>query len=240
MAMIRKHIPNIISLLNALFGAFAVFYALRYEDIGHAIICMLLAALMDFLDGFTARKLGAYSPLGKDIDSLCDVISFGVAPSAMLLVALQSIGFPISAIALIMVPASVYRLAKFNHDTRQTSSFIGLPTPANALFIAGLAYFTNTYADAISSAPLSITYKIFALYPLIIVAHSYLLISEMPMFSLKSSSGYTKTGYFIRLGVVGATTIIGLILWSFSGLAVGLGLYTLINLWDYLKDKIPE
>lgn len=237
---LKQHIPNTISLLNALFGAFSIYATLWCRNLELAIICMLMAALMDFFDGFAARKLQAFSPLGKDIDSLSDTVSFGVAPSCMMLMALDAIDFALPALALIVVPASVYRLAKFNNDTRQTATFIGLPTPANALLLAGLAFFTVTNADSITGAPLSIVYKIMAIYPVIIVGLSYLLVSEVPMFSLKSSQGHSKTGHLIRVICVVVSTLIGVLLWSFSGLAVGLGLYLLINLWDFLKGMIPE
>lgn len=236
---IKKHIPNLISLSNSLFGSIAIYYALGQRDIFAAIIFMILAAVMDFFDGFSARKLQAFSPLGKDIDSLCDVISFGMAPAAMMTVALESIGFPYPILALVIVPASVYRLAKFNHDDRQTVSFIGLPTPANALFFAGLAHFTITNANAISGAPLSIIYKVYPAYAVVIILLSYLLISEIPMFSLKGSNTMSRKGHFIRIGLVVAAGIVGVIFYSFTGLAIALTLYLLINLWDYFKQRIP-
>lgn len=236
---IKKHIPNLISLSNALFGTIATYYALGHRDIKAAIVFMLLAAVMDFFDGFSARKLQAFSPLGKDIDSLCDVISFGVAPAAMIQTALESIGFQWSIIAFIVVPASVYRLAKFNHDTRQSVSFIGLPTPANALFLGGLAHFTITNATAISGAPLSIIYKVYPAYAIVIVLLSYLLISEIPMFSLKGSNTLSKRGHLIRIGIVVISGIVGVIFYSFTGLAIALTIYLLINLWDYFKHRIP-
>lgn len=236
---IKKHIPNLISLSNALFGSIAIYYALGLRNIDWAIIFMILAAVMDFFDGFAARKLQSLSPLGKDIDSLCDVISFGMAPAAMMVVGLEAIDFPFPMFALIIVPASAYRLAKFNHDTRQTVSFIGLPTPANALFFAGLAHFTVTNAEAIGGAPLSIIYKVYPSYAVVIALLSYLLISEIPMFSLKGSNVLSRKGHLVRIGLVVLSGIIGMILWSFTGLAIALTLYLLINFWDYFKHRIP-
>lgn len=238
-ARIKAETPNLISLCNALFGALSIYYLLQHGDIFIAIIFMLLAAVMDFFDGFAARKLQAFSPLGKDIDSLCDVISFGVAPAMMMAFALRGIDFPLPEVALLIVPASVYRLAKFNHDTRQSVSFIGLPTPANALFFAGLAYYTATHAELISTLPLMIKYKVYPLYPILILLLSYLLISEIPMFSLKGSNTMSRRGHLIRIGIVVGVAIVGVLLWSFSGLAVALGLYLLINLWDHFKKRIP-
>lgn len=237
--LIRPHLPNILSLLNALFGSFATYYALRYGALEIAIVCMLIAAVVDFFDGFVARRLQAFSPLGKDIDSLCDVVSFGLAPSAMMCVALEAIEFPLPALAFIILPASVYRLAKFNHDTRQTVSFLGLPTPANALFLAGLAYFTFSNGYAIASAPLSILYKVYGVYPVVIVLLAYLLICDIPMFSLKGSEGISRVGWLSRIALVVVAGVVGFLLWSFTGLAVALGLYILINLWDHFRHQIP-
>ncbi|MDO5017421.1 MAG: CDP-diacylglycerol--serine O-phosphatidyltransferase [Porphyromonas sp.] len=236
---IRHHIPNLISLLNALSGSVSIYYALGRHNLAWAIGFMLLAAVMDFFDGFAARKLHAFSPYGKDIDSLCDVISFGMAPAAMMVVALDAIHFFFPPLALIIVPASVYRLAKFNNDTRQTVSFIGLPTPANALFFAGLAYYTYTHASVIMEVPLTIKYKVYPLYAIVIVLLSYLLISEIPMFSLKGSTTMSRRGHLTRVLAVVITAVISVVLWSFSGLAVALGLYLLINLWDFFKRRLP-
>lgn len=236
---IKKHIPNLISLANAFFGSLSIYYVLRFQDLDLAIIFMILAAVMDFFDGFSARKLQAFSPLGKDIDSLCDVISFGMAPATMMAVALESIGFCAPIIALIVVPASVYRLAKFNHDTRQSISFIGLPTPANALFLAGLAHFTMNNASEIINAPLSILYKVYPAYAIIIILLSYFLISEIPMFSLKGSNTLSKRAHLTRIGLVIVAGVIGVVLWSFTGLAIALTLYLIINLWDFFRHRVP-
>lgn len=236
---VRSHIPNLISLCNALSGALSIYFVLYKGDIFVGIIWMLVAAVMDFFDGFAARKLQAFSPLGKDIDSLCDMVSFGAAPAMMMAVALERIGFPLPQLALVVVPTSVYRLAKFNHDTRQSLSFIGLPTPANALFLAGLAYFTITHAEMISMLPLMTKYKVYPLYGVVVLLLSYLLISEVPMFSLKGTTTLSRKGHLVRISLVVGVATVGVLLWSFSGLAVALGLYLLINLWDYFKKRIP-
>lgn len=239
---IKRHIPNIISLLNALCGAIATYYALRYEAIAIAIYFMLGSAVLDFFDGFAARKLQAFSPLGKDIDSLSDVISFGVAPAAMMSIALAQIGFHIPGIAFIIVPASVYRLAKFNHDTRQTKSFIGLPTPANALFFAGLAYWTVEMAEQIKHLPIMIEYKVYPMYVVVLLLMSYLLISEVPMFSLKgveSDSPSAQRGHKISVVIVLLVGIISISLWWLTGFALAILAYLLINLFNYFRHRIP-
>lgn len=239
---IKKHIPNIISLLNALCGAIAAFYALRYESISTAIYFMLASAVLDFFDGFTARKLQVFSPLGKDIDSLSDAISFGVAPAAMMSIGLSKIGFHIPEIAFIIVPASVYRLAKFNHDTRQTKSFIGLPTPANALFFAGLSYWTVAMSEQIKNLPIMIEYKVYPMYVVVLLLMSYLLISEVPMFSLKgveSDSPSAQRGHKISVVIVLLVGIISICLWWLTGFALAILAYLLINLFNYFRHRIP-
>lgn len=235
--MMKKHIPNLISLLNSFFGSLSIYYALVYSNIEASIICMLIAAGLDFFDGFAARKLQVFSPLGKDIDSLADVISFGVAPAAMMAIALDSIGFKLSILALVIVPFSVYRLAKFNNDVRQVHSFIGLPTPANAMFFAGLSYFTVTNTLTITNVPITILYKIYAAYIIVILLMSWLLISEIPMFSLKSADGDKR--HWHKVATVLIFGVVGVIFWSYSGFAIALTVYLIINLWSHLRHRIP-
>ena len=143
-----KHLPNVITLLNLVSGCMSIVAAFegRLELAG---VFILIAAVFDFLDGFTARLIGAYTLLGKELDSLSDVVSFGIAPSMILFQLLKnSMGYEVGleltsghvvlAIPFIMAAFSALRLGLFNLDERQTSSFIGLPTPANAMFTVGL------------------------------------------------------------------------------------------------------
>ena len=140
----KKLVPNIITCCNLLSGALAVMLAA--EGLFHCAFGMiLLGAIFDFFDGMSARLLKVNNPIGKEIDSLADVITFGLAPSVMLMQAIRlatensnyAWGWW-SAVALIMAAFSALRLAKFNIDERQTSSFIGLATPANAIFWGAL------------------------------------------------------------------------------------------------------
>ena len=144
----KRHIPNTITSLNLVSGCIAAYFAANGE-INFALYFMLLGLLFDFFDGFTARLLGVSSPIGKELDSLADVVTFGVTPALMLCHVLQ-LQLPCSGaptfcparvvpyLAFAIAAFSAIRLAKFNLDTRQSHSFIGLPTPANALFWAGL------------------------------------------------------------------------------------------------------
>jgi len=195
--MIRKNIPNFITCLNVISGSLAVLFAIKGE-LTISVALIIAATIFDFFDGMTARLLKAYSPMGKELDSLADMISFGLAPGALMMVMMEYALFGINvraeglaglsiweltciSSALLIPVFSALRLAKFNIDTRQTNSFIGLPTPANALFIAALALITEhgKYAvlDAIILQPIVLL--------LITIAMSLLLVSELPMFSLK-------------------------------------------------------
>lgn len=134
----KKHIPNIITLSNLVCGTLAVWQALQGNLICAALF-IFLGAFFDFFDGMTARLLHVQSAIGKELDSLSDVVTFGVAPGFIVFSLLESVTSQMGTmgwlkfVALLMPALSSYRLAKFNLDERQTSSFIGLPTPANAM-----------------------------------------------------------------------------------------------------------
>ncbi|MCX6238169.1 MAG: CDP-diacylglycerol--serine O-phosphatidyltransferase [Bacteroidia bacterium] len=195
--MIRKHIPNFITCLNVVSGSIAVLFAIKGE-LTISVILIIAAAIFDFFDGMAARLLKSYSPMGKELDSLADMISFGLAPGALMMVMMEYALFGVNVRAenfsdlsiweitcistSLLIPVfSALRLAKFNIDTRQTESFIGLPTPANALLIAALALITEHGRYEVLDA--------FILQPvvllLITIIMSLLLVSELPMFSLK-------------------------------------------------------
>lgn len=175
MFMITKHIPNTITSLNLFSGSVGVVMAFQ-ANYQIALACMLLAAVFDFCDGLSARALHAYSSIGKELDSLADVVSFGFLPATMvyqmLTVASDNAYLPFAA--YIITVFSALRLAKFNVDERQTSSFIGLATPANAIFWAGLVASYHPYAEVYPYAVI-----------VLILLMSFLLVAEIPFFSLK-------------------------------------------------------
>lgn len=183
-------LPNLITLLNLSFGCVAIVFALQGWTL-FAGYCIMLAAVFDFCDGLAARLLDAYSEVGKQLDSLADVVSFGVAPAAMLYKAmcialeaktawdLDSLGWELFAfIPFVIALFSALRLAKFNVDTRQSNLFLGLPTPANALFIASFLMYAryHTALDAYIT-PINIS--------IAVVLLSALLVVEIPMLALK-------------------------------------------------------
>ena len=191
----KKHIPNFITCLNLFSGCIAVLLAFKGNYEG-AFIAVLLSAVFDFLDGLGARLLKSYSHMGKELDSLADVISFGMAPGAIVfsLMTEMNINDWFPYLAFLIPVFSALRLAKFNVDTRQTTSFLGLPVPANAIFWAGLVY---------SFSPLLLNFSWILL--ILIGVFSYLLVSELPMFSLKFKNVTWKdnqTQYFFLMGCV--------------------------------------
>lgn len=178
-----KNLPNVVTCLNLYAGCLSCIMTLVYDNYIGAFLFILLAACFDFMDGFVARLMKAYSSMGAQLDSLADVISFGLAPGFMVYSFLinSSVGVPyavnIPFFAFVIPVFSALRLAKFNVDSRQTSSFLGLPVPANALFWAAL----------IPSIPLSESNHIFCTLFVVtlIVIFCTLMVSELPMFSLK-------------------------------------------------------
>ena len=169
-----KHIPNAITCLNLFSGCVGVWFAFNGNYPGVAL-AVIFSAIFDFLDGMSARLLKAYSPMGKELDSLADVISFGLLPGATVFNML-SVDYihSYAYLGFLLTIFSALRLAKFNIDERQTSSFIGLPTPANAIFWAGIALAFSSWFIAHPLGLLGLT-----------VLFSYLLVAEIPMFSLK-------------------------------------------------------
>lgn len=175
-----KHVPNFITCLNLFAGCLACVAAFNGNYIASALF-IYLAALFDFFDGMAARLLKAYSPIGKELDSLADVVSFGVAPGLILyslLTAYAPISFASIALFAFLIPIfAALRLAKFNVDTRQSESFIGLAVPANAIFFASLAM--NFHAPAQPDI------WTVAFFLSLITVFCFLMVSEIPMFSLK-------------------------------------------------------
>ena len=226
MKRLSSYIPNIITCCNLTACSLAVIMALR-GTFEQAAIFILIAAVCDFLDGLSARLLHAYSDMGKELDSLSDLISFGLAPGLMVYALLNDyLLLPygnleyLAYIALLIPVAGGIRLAKFNVDDRQTTSFIGLPIPANALFWIGVCF-----ADTRDWHPVIIL--------ALIVLFSYLMVSNLPMFSLKASNlswSNNKLRYILII------TSLGLIIWlGLTGLAGAIIAYILLSLIAWIR-----
>ena len=246
---IRKYIPNLLTCINLAFGCYACILALSGNYFG-AMIAIIVAAGFDFADGFAARLLHAYSPIGKDLDSLADVVSFGVAPGLMLFDFLNGIqktvdwsypciGNVVPLTALVIPVFSALRLAKFNNDHRQTTSFIGLPVPAHALFWASLIYVLSLSVEGTTISGMIYQYISFnltgisPLYMLLFVTFmaigtSFLLVSEIQMFSMKIKSPVWK-GNEARY-VLMIVAIVFFVFFGYLGITLTILLYIFLSI----------
>ena len=194
-----------------------------------AFACIIMGAVFDFFDGLTARALKVSSPIGKELDSLADVITFGLAPATMAyswlcecasahLDMLVASAMPFAA--FLLVAFSALRLAKFNVDERQTSSFIGLPTPANALFWGGLVIGSH---DVVVAQPYG-----WVLVLVLIVLFSWLLVAEIPMFSLKFKNLSWKSNRIAYTFLL--VSLVLLVVLGWGGLSAVIGWYIILSL----------
>lgn len=189
---IIKHIPNTITSCNLVSGCISIYLTLNGFHFAAALM-IFAASIFDFFDGFAARMLNAKSPIGGELDSLSDVVSFGVAPSFILANYMKSMGVEWMVgdvnvyvfLAFILAAFAAVRLAKFNIDTRQTSSFLGLPVPAVGLFIASLSIMMMRINE--NGLLMKIVNNPYFFIVMILV-FSWLMISEVPFFSFKMKS----------------------------------------------------
>lgn len=184
---LTKHIPNAITSMNLLSGVLGVILTLEGR-LEWALPLMILAAVFDFFDGFAARLLHVVSPIGKELDSLADMVSFGVLPALLVMNCMQEQGVPtwLCYSALFIAVMSAVRLAKFNIDTRQTSDFFGVATPTCALLSAGLASYVAGNPDSFLAAWAGTVWFL----PLYSLVMGLLLVSEIPMFGMKVAPGH--------------------------------------------------
>ena len=219
-----KHIPNTITCLNLISGCIATYWAFQ-GDYRMALLFIIIGAAFDFFDGMSARLLHVSSPIGKELDSLADDITFGFAPSAIVfsflggLVATDQLSALIPYISFIMAAFSALRLAKFNLDERQAMGFIGLPTPANALFWGALIV---GMGDSIATWP----YSVYAILAGVLIS-SYLLVSEIPMFALKFKTWGWRDNQVKYIFLI--TCIPLLLLLGISGLAAIIAWYVILS-----------
>lgn len=227
---IVKQIPNSITCCNLICGCMATGAAF-HGHYGWAVLMILAGAAFDFFDGMSARLLGVSSPIGKELDSLADVVTFGVAPSAMLFYLFSEVHYPAFLVpvqryvpytAFLMAAFSALRLAKFNLDERQSTSFIGLPTPANALFwgslIAGQYSFLRS--ERFNAALLFLVMLLFC----------FLLVAELPLFALKFKNLSWRDNAVKYIFVAGCLPLIGFLGYScFAGIVLWYILLSLVS-----------
>jgi len=267
MNKIVRNIPNAITCANLLCGCLAIVKAFE-GDLVWAAYLVGIAAALDFLDGFIARALNANSPIGKDLDSLADMVTFGVVPGVIMYKLLSFIcpkgetivgntflpsswtffsgyEYLIPYIAFLIPVFSAIRLARFNNDTRQTDSFIGLPTPANAIFFCSFPLITKqiiaSYSNpfelllaATSNPVLKMSNNPLVLSGVVLL-FCFLLIAPLPLFSLKFK-GFKWKGNQIRFAFLGIAA--GLIGWlQFMGIPLVIILYILLSIINNLVSK---
>lgn len=225
---IVRNISNTLTSCNLFSGCIAAYMAF-HGNYKEALLFIVLGAMFDFFDGMTARLLHVSSPIGKELDSLADDITFGLAPAAIAFSLFKEVYYPdflmpVAGImpytAFLIAVFSGLRLAKFNIDERQTSSFIGMPTPANALFWASLAVGGHSFL-------ISDNFNAIYLFVLVVVM-SLLLVAELPMFSLKFkdlSWGHNKISYIFLI-----ISLPLLIIFQLSGIAAVIIWYILLSL----------
>jgi len=229
----KKHIPNLFTLLNLLSGTIAVYFAVK-EYLIVAAFFVFIGIFFDFLDGFMARLLKVQGELGKQLDSLADVVTSGVVPGIVMFQLLNEVNIsnqwisndisPIAFVGLLITLAAAYRLAKFNIDERQTSSFIGLPTPAAALVVLSLPLIIEY--SSIEMVTNLIQNQWFLVSLTLVLC--YLMNAEIPLFSLKFkeySWKHNKAKFIFIL-----LTAILLILFQFVAIPLVILLYVLISL----------
>ena len=243
---IKKHIPNTITSLNLLCGVLSVACAFDGQ-LGAAGLLIIMGAVFDFFDGFVARALGVSSPIGKELDSLADNISFGLAPAAIYstyvrwyvtgnmstpLAQMSATQILLTGAPLILSVFAGLRLAKFNIDTRQTENFLGLTTTATGLFTASLFWMMDGNEEMFH------TYLTPAVVIVMVAIFCALFVSDIPMFSLKIKHWVLK-GNELRLALL-IVGLISIILLGLGGLSVTILLYTLFSIVVWLVGLRKE
>jgi CDP-diacylglycerol--serine O-phosphatidyltransferase len=233
---LQSQIPNALTLLNLFSGCIALVFAFN-EQFGFAFFFVSLGIFFDFFDGFFARLLKVSSPLGLQLDSLADMVTSGVVPGIVMYKLLSNtvhnfgLSPNIAYLGFLITLGSCYRLANFNIDTRQTDSFIGLPTPANALFILSLPL---VQANTDSFALLEIMITPWFLFAVIIFS-VYMLNAEIPLFSLKVKKFSVKENA-LQLSFLFLSVIL-LSFLKYTGIPLVILLYILMSV---LSNKLAK
>ena len=228
----KKHLPNTITCCNLISGCIATWFAFQ-SDYAMALLFIVIGAVFDFFDGMVARLLHVSSPIGKELDSLADDITFGFAPSAIIFSYLCSFHIHllfIPFLAFVMAAFSALRLAKFNLDERQALGFIGLPTPANALFWGSLIVGLHQNGYTFEGLEWMILAGMFI--------SCYLLIAEIPMFALKFKHWGWKGNEIKYIFILSCVPI--LLLLGLFGLAVIIAWYVILSVATNKTTTKPE
>ena len=233
---VKKHIPNIITLLNLLCGCTAIVYVAQ-SDFETAFYFVCLGIFLDFFDGFFARLLNVASPLGLQLDSLADMVTSGVVPGFVMFKMFQNLNTEITTISFysffgfLITLGACYRLANFNIDVRQSDSFIGLPTPANTLFIMSLPLILMNSDQEFVKEALSNNYVLM----IITIFSAFIMNAEIPLFSLKLKSFNLKVNLLQIVFLL--ISIILLLFFKFLGVAFVISFYIILSIIRNLKPK---
>ena len=219
-----KHIPNLLTISNLICGCIALYFTF-HNNMVFAAYLIGLAALFDFMDGAAARLLKVSGPMGKELDSLADMVSFGVVPGSIVFNLLEASTLSSYSFIALTIPAfSAYRLAKFNIDDRQSESFIGLPTPANCLFFISLPLISTFQAESFIAEIIKKPEVIIGLCILLSLA----LVSEIPLFALKFNN-LKFTDNKLRFMFIGIGILL-LALLQFSAVSLIVLIYLVLSL----------
>jgi CDP-diacylglycerol--serine O-phosphatidyltransferase len=236
---IKRHIPNALTCGNLICGIFGIIQVFE-GNLTNASMLIGAALIFDWLDGFIARLLHVTSPIGKELDSLADMVTFGVLPALMMLKLIENsctsgtctvgaFGFYKPYIALALAVFSALRLAMFNVDTRQSHSFIGVPTPANGMVVAS---FPLILAYNPEYSPYILNFNVLVFYSIIM---SYLLVAELPLFALKFKNfGWAENQVKYIFLIL---SVLLLILLKFVAVPLIIFLYILISIIQNLLKK---
>ncbi|WP_346761112.1 CDP-diacylglycerol--serine O-phosphatidyltransferase [Agaribacillus aureus] len=221
----KKNIPNLFTCLNLLCGSVGIILVLQNQDLKSGAYLIWLAGLFDFLDGFAARTLRVKSEIGKELDSLADMVTFGLLPGIIIFAMIQSVSdnswLPYSG--LIIPVFSALRLAKFNIDVRQTDQFIGLPTPANALLISSLPFIISSEKSWLTET-LPLPY----LLSIISLVFSILMVSEIRLMALKFAGFQWAANKMKYIFILSSITV--LILFRVKAFPLVIILYILLSI----------
>lgn len=228
-----KNIPNAITILNIVSGSFGIIFLLQ-GNLSYAIYMVLISALLDFLDGSAARLMNAYSDIGKTLDSLADMISFGLLPGMILYVSLSSeevsslIPEFLQYIGILVPVFAAIRLAIFDNDEKQKENFRGLPVPANALFIASMAYiFLFLPESFLHFEALSYTY--------LCIGSSIMQVVMIGFISFKFKELGIKENSLRYLVLVFSILSIAILHWE--GLALSIAFYISLSIFSVRKKS---
>ena len=224
----KKHIPNSITCCNLICGCIATKFAFEGQA-SLALLFIILGAVFDFFDGMSARLLGVSSPIGKELDSLADDVTFGVAPSAMVFYELSVMVYPaflapvsslLPYLAFVMAAFSALRLAKFNLDERQSMGFIGLPTPANALFWGSIMVGATNLLESSEWMTVAVILMTFV--------SCWILVAEIPMFALKFKHWGWAENKLKYLFIISSALLLAI--FQIPGIAIVIAWYVLLSI----------